>query len=259
MENFFAGGLSGLIGYTLTWPIEFSKIIKQLPKYKQNTFIESLKNEFRVKGINTFTRGLSSQLLFSFPRTALRFSIYEKLNNSSDNILSPKLTKFINGLFAGFIEGVTLMVPGEIIKVQMINKNINLTNSFKFIYYKYGINGFYKGSLPSVIRLSSTQGVTFLTYDYSINYFNKSYYFKNNSALYAGIAGGVASVFINNPIDVIKTYKQSDRINSNTLSITNEIFKSKGIFGFYNGLIFRTARVAPLQGITLYTYNILSK
>ena len=107
--------------------------------------------------------------------------------------------------------------------------------------------------------MSSTQGVTFLTYDYSINYLNKSYYFKNNSALYAGIAGGVASVFVNNPIDVIKTYKQSDRINSNTLSIAKEIFESKGIIGFYNGLIFRTARVAPLQGITLCTYSILSK
>ena len=71
--------------------------------------------------------------------------------------------------------------------------------------------------------------------------------------------GGTIAVTLNNPIDVIKTYKQSDRLNDSTSKIIKEIYLNKGIKGFYSGLALRSLRVGPMYGITFFLYDSLTK
>ena len=108
------------------------------------------------------------------------------------------------------------MTPVEVIKVQTINKGISVPNVIKNVYKESGIFGFYKGGLATTLRQATTQGTSFLVYNKSKKIYEKNDYLKNYSGVLAGMTGGTMAVLVNNPIDTIKTYKQSDRSEEHT-------------------------------------------
>ena len=258
------GGISGLVSQTITWPLEYMKTIKQLPKYKNISIIKTIFSDIRLNGIPSIYRGLIPQIVSVIPRNALRFSVYENLKNKyqDENQQTSFWQKLSFGMIAGASEAITLTTPAEVIKVQLINQkynynNPNILNTLKFIYSNYGISGFYKGTLMTTIRQSTNHGITFLTVGITEPIYNDISYISSISNLLAGMTGGALAVTLNNPIDVIKTYKQSDKSKESINSIIKEIIKEKGIFGFYTGLGLRMSRVAPMYGITFYIYDFL--
>ena len=258
MDNsIIIGGIAGFISQGLTWPMEYLKTKKQLPVYSQSNVFKILSADIKANGILSVYRGLSPQLISSFPRAAVRFTVYENLKKNLEdedgNLSNGK--KFTCGLLAGGIEAATVMTPAEVIKIQTINKNNTLPNTLKNVYQTNGILGFYKGILPTTIRQATTQGTSFLVYDKTKSLYDKINYLSPYSGLLAGMTGGTIAVLVNNPVDAIKTYKQSDRGNSSVLSISKEILQKHGFKGFYKGALLRISRVAPLHGITFFTFK----
>ena len=262
MDNsIIIGGISGFISQGLTWPMEYLKTKKQLPVYSNSNIFHIIKTDIKTNGILSVYRGLSPQLISSFPRAAVRFTVYENLKtfleDENGNLTSSK--KFTCGLIAGGIEAATVMTPAEVIKIQTINNNNTLNNTIKNVYKTNGILGFYKGIVPTTIRQATTQGTSFLVYDKSKIYYEQNKYLASYSGLYAGLTGGTMAVLVNNPVDAIKTYKQSDRGNNSIISISKEIIQNHGFKGFYKGALLRISRVAPLHGLTFFTYDWLKK
>lgn len=262
MDNsIIIGGITGVISQGLTWPMEYLKTKKQLPQYSNSSVFKILSSDVKANGLLSVYRGLSPQLVSAFPRAAVRFAVYENLKNrledENGNLSNGK--KFICGLVAGGVEAATVMTPAEVIKIQTINKNINLQNTLKNVYQTNGILGFYKGIVPTTIRQATTQGTSFLVYDKTKLYYDKINYIGSYSGLLAGMTGGTIAVLVNNPVDAIKTYKQSDRGNNSIISISNEIIKKHGFKGFYKGALLRISRVAPLHGFTFFTYDWLKE
>ena len=257
-NSFIIGGISGCISQSIVWPIEYMKTIKQLPEHRNLPIIKTIKNDIKFNGIKNIYRGLIPQLITTLPRTALRYSIFDYLkNNYSNNNLS-NLKKLSFGMIAGGTEAILLTTPSEVIKVQLINnKNSSITTLKKF-YENNGFKGFYKGSLPTTLRQSTNHGITFFSVETLRPLFNEFDYIKPYSSLFAGMIGGTLAVTLNNPIDVIKTYKQSDRLNDSTSKIIKEIYNKKGIHGFYSGLSLRILRVGPMYGLTFFMYDFLS-
>lgn len=262
MDNsIIIGGISGVISQGLTWPMEYLKTKKQLPIYSKSNVFNIIKSDIKTNGILSVYRGLSPQLISSFPRAGVRFAVYENLKAffEDNNCTITTSKKFICGLIAGGIEAATVMTPAEVIKIQTINNNKTLGYNLKNIYSANGILGFYKGIFPTTIRQATTQGTSFLVYDKSKIEYEKSQFLKPYSGLLAGLTGGTIAVLVNNPIDAVKTYKQSDRGNNSLTSICKEIIKTHGISGFYKGALLRISRVAPLHGLTFFTYDWMKK
>ena len=262
MDNsIIIGGITGFISQGLTWPMEYLKTTKQLPRYSKSSILNTLITDVKTNGITTVYRGIAPQLISSIPRSAIRFTVYENLSNKlkdeNENLSNGK--KFFSGLVAGGIEAVTVMTPAEVIKVQTINKGISVPNVIKNIYKENGILGFYKGGLETTLRQGTTQGISFLVYDKSKKIYERNHYIDNYSGVLAGMTGGTMAVLVNNPIDAIKTYKQCDGVSRNLITIGKEILEAKGFKGFYNGAALRISRVAPLHGITFFTYEWLKK
>jgi solute carrier family 25 citrate transporter 1 len=73
----------------------------------------------------------------------------------------------------------------------------------------------------------------------------------------AGAIAGAASVFVNNPIDVIKTKMQGLNAHEygGVVDCTKKIMAEDGIAGFYHGVRPRLARVCLDVGLTFSIFN----
>lgn len=258
-KSLLAGGISGMVSQTITWPMEYIKTLKQLNKNMNVNTTNLVIKEIKSKGILITMTGLSPQLIGAIPRASVRFYTYNYFNDFFDN--NDKKNNMINlgaGLFGGAVEAFTVMTPAEVIKVKSI-KNPDVKSSYIIgdILKKQGFRGLYQGTLPTVFRQSTTQGFSFLAFNIT-----KPIYEKNiNSSvasLLAGMTGGMFAVALNNPIDSIKTQIQSSNNKESFVKNIKSIYHQYGIKGFYKGGLFRMTRVAPLHGITFLTYDIVS-
>ena len=107
-------------------------------------------------------------------------------------------------------------------------------HSFKTIYNLNGLKGFWSGTLPTVIRQGSSQGISFPVFQKAKPIFDQYTYLLPISSLLGGVCGGVTAVFINNPIDSMKTYKQSDRKDKSLVDIAKEIKNKR-----HEGILYR--------------------
>ena len=247
--------LVGILSQGLTWPLEYTKIIKQFDGTSGKSITNVIKNDIKANGILVVYRGLTPQIIASVPRFTIRFSVYETLNKYNTN--DSEMFKFGTGLLAGGVESTFVCTPNEAIKMQMIKNKTKILPTMYNIYNVNGISGFWKGGIATISRQSTTQGISL--------YVNSSIsplmlpYLGMYSGLVAGMVGGVCAVAVNNPIDVIKTRQQE---SLNNITIRNEIvkiWKHGGISGFYRGALIRTSRVAPLHGLTYFFYDLFSK
>ena len=138
-KDIVAGGITGILSQLLTWPTEFLKTTKQLPKYKNQSIFNSVKKEVYLNGPKVFYRGSLAQVISAFPRSATRFTVYNKTHSFLDkNNINPTVAKMFSGIIAGSTEAFFIQTPAEIIKVQCINKKINAVNATKTIFLENG-------------------------------------------------------------------------------------------------------------------------
>jgi len=80
VKAFIAGGVSGLLEILITFPTEFVKTQLQLNersavKTKMSTVISET---FKTRGFFGFYRGSSPVIIFSIPKSMIRFTAFEK-------------------------------------------------------------------------------------------------------------------------------------------------------------------------------------
>lgn len=260
--------LVGFISQTATWPLEYTKFLRQIPLYdytKERNIGSAFYHDIKKNGFKNMFRSSIPQSLSAIPRTILRFSVYETLNGGKIGETggeTSKIKQFRNAFIAGGMEAFFIMTPIEVMKVQLIqdgSKN-NSTGVLKNFYMKNGIQGFWKGGSTTTLRQASTQGVSIACYE-SIqkSVMNITGLEKQSTSMTSGILAGILAVYTNNPIDVIKTHQQShiEGKKESIKDICNNIVKKHGFKGFYNGAFIRASRVAPLHGLTYWLYEKL--
>lgn len=253
-NTIISGGITSTVAQVVTWPLEYLKTIKQLPKYRKTTFVNLVRSEINAYGIRTLYTGLSAQILAVFPRGGLRFYTYEKLKEKwSVNGELSNVNRFSAGFLSGIAESFIIQTPAEAVKIESINKRKDTYDIFRNKLKDGNIFSFWKGSLPTVIKQGTSQAITFVVYENTKPILDR--YKVSQSALLAGLLGGTTVVLANTPIDVVKTYKQSDRKKSSLLDIFKEIYNKKGVKGFYSGCSLRLLRVVPLHGLTFFVYD----
>lgn len=113
---------------------------------------------------------------FAAPKAATRFASFETCSgfltgpNGEDTYGLGKAKGFIAGLGAGTMEAILVTTPQETIKVKLINDSFrtdgppkyrNFFHGVRTIVTESGINGIYKGVVPTIVKVSTAQATRF--------------------------------------------------------------------------------------------------
>lgn len=187
-------------------------------------------------------KGLTAVYMGIVPKMAVRFSSFESYKQmlaGPDGKVSQVAT-FFAGLGSGVTEAILVVTPAEVCKirlqaqfhsmadpVQLANRKYrNVLQTAFLVVKEEGPAALYKGVVPTVMRQGINQAVNFTTYQWIKTFWmerqNKTELEPYESMLFGGLSGGLGPL-VNNPLDVVKTRLQKQRI------VPGELPKYRGI------------------------------
>ncbi|VDL16749.1 unnamed protein product [Hymenolepis diminuta] len=272
------GGITGAIEVVITFPTEYVKTQLQLDERmgaarRFQGPIDCIKQTVKTHGFRGLYRGLSVLLYAAIPKSAVRFGGFEEFkrhNLSPDGTLTPA-RKLLCGMGAGVCEAILVVTPMETVKVKFINDQVSPNPHYRgFIHgvhsisKEFGLSGLYKGVTPTIFKQGTNQAIRFFTMESLKEVYRKH---RGDTApnqpvpkLITGLFGivaGVASVYGNTPLDVIKTRMQGLDAHryKNTFDCARKILRSEGPFAFYKGAVPRLGRVCLDVCISFMIYD----
>lgn len=280
LKGIIAGGITGGIEISITYPTEFVKTQLQLDESSSKSGaarkytgpIDCVKKTVHSKGFFGLYRGLSVLLYGSIPKSAVRFGAFEEfkkllLNDKGQLTAS---TRLLAGLGAGISEAILAVTPMETIKVKFIHDQNSANPKYRGFFHgvreiirEQGPGGVYKGLTATIIKQGSNQAIRFFVME-SLKAEYRQLSGKDHNApvpvLLTGVFGliaGAASVFGNTPVDVVKTRMQGLEASryKNTLDCAVQIMKHEGPRAFYKGTVPRLSRVCLDVAITFMIYD----
>ncbi|CDR37947.1 CYFA0S01e19460g1_1 [Cyberlindnera fabianii] len=178
-----AGFISAIPTTLVAAPMERVKIVLQTQDANApKSTIGAVKRILADGGLSSLFRGSLATLARDGPGSAIYFAVYEvakreltKLSGAKDGELSLLAISTAGGL-AG-IGMWTVVFPVDTIKTRMTNtisEKISMGQAIKSIYAKGGINGFFPGIGPALLRSFPANAATFvgveLTHQFFKNY-----------------------------------------------------------------------------------------
>jgi len=267
--NAVIGGITGAIEISITYPTEYTKTVMQLyPEMNKKGAITVARETMAKGGYFKLYKGYSALLLFSVPKNYVRFGAFSYARTHFFSDTQKKSHTFLCGLMAGASEALLVVTPQETLKTKLIHDMLSEQPKYRNIFHGIGtiarVQGFwgvYAGAIPTVFKQSTNQGVRFVVFEDAQKMMNKIVPVKVVADLSAGAIAGMASVMVNNPIDVIKTNLQGLQAHkyNGFLDCFGKILKNEGPMGFYKGVAPRLARVTLDVGLTFAIFNSLKR
>uniref|UniRef100_A0A1B6D532 Citrate transport protein n=1 Tax=Clastoptera arizonana TaxID=38151 RepID=A0A1B6D532_9HEMI len=271
LKGFIAGGLSGACEITVAYPSEYVKIQLQLNRNSRQVtgIVDIVKSTIKKNGVLGLYRGFDVVLYGIVPKVAIRFSAFEIAKSyvsDKEGNLSPVSTLFC-GMSAGVCEAILAVTFIESIKVKFINDQRLENPRFKgfihgirLIIKEHGFHGIYQGVIPTIVKQGSSQAIRFFIMETLKDWYTKGDRNVKVPKHIIGIFGlltGAVSVYLNNPIDVVKTRMQGLEASrySSMMDCVRKIIKYEGYSTFYKGVIPRVCRVCIEVSITFMAYD----
>ncbi|KCV70141.1 solute carrier family 25, member 46 [Fonticula alba] len=267
--SILAGAISGGIEICLTYPTEYVKTQLQLGN-RYSGPMDCVRSTVQQYGVGGLYRGLSSLLVGSIPKAAVRFLGFEefkKLLMDEDGRMTPG-RNFMAGLGAGVTEALLVVCPMETIKVRLIHDQTQpnpqyrgLAHATRSIVAAEGLAGIYRGLAPTIVKQGSNQAIRFLVYNEMKKLLSTgdpdAVQPVHVSMISGAVAGGM-SVLGNNPIDAVKSRMQgigAKDLYKNSWDCAKHIYREAGVRGFYKGCTPRMARVVGDVAIVMTLYE----
>jgi solute carrier family 25 carnitine/acylcarnitine transporter 20/29 len=228
--SYIQGGISGMIGVTLSHPFDTIKTHLQ----------DGLKPPRNIKQLY---RGLLPPFMGVGIEKSIVFGTYK---NTNKFLKDKHFNKTTSSLVAGGVSGFTasfIVTPAERMKI-LLQSGQRMC----------GIHTLYKGFSATLTREMPGFAIYFTTYEHLYN--NKMGLLP--SFLCGSFSGAVSWVFIY-PQDMIKTRIQSNLAGGSYMYHVKDIYYQKGLCGFYRGFQFAMMRAIPLHGATFFTFELLEQ
>ncbi|KAK6618152.1 hypothetical protein RUM44_002603 [Polyplax serrata] len=268
-----AGSLSGICQISISYPIKFIKTQMQLEEKfgserKYSGMLDCTRQTIKTHGLIGMYRGLN--VFFYGARAAVTFSTFEALKVrlvDETGGLSPS-NRFVCGLLAGAFEAAVVNTPLETVECKLIHERRVGGSRYKgflhgaiLIVKEEGLKGLYSGLAPSVLKQAGNQGTRFFIVETLKGWYRNG---DPNVAVpkllvgFYGTIAGFCSVFITNPIDVVKTRMQGLHHSkyNNMFDCFWKISREEGFYSFYRGLTPRLSRVCMEVSSTFMFYDI---
>ena len=220
------------------------------------------------RGVYTNVIGMSSIIA---TRILVRDSIIEHVFKTQEPSMFQHM---IGAAGAGFVSaaittpmelGMTLQQTDELKK-----KTTNFISNYKNVIDKFGIRHGFTG-LTCVGLRDTLVTASFLTFSSKLKEILRDNLNKNDIEvndrllqLFSGIVAGTTCSILTHPLDTIKTVQQAKlrsaarKEECSISSVAKFIYKDRGINGYYKGLFWRTARVAPHIAIIAFVKEHLT-
>ena len=154
---FLSGSLAGSLATILTYPLD---LFKTLSSVQVNQPVRG--SIYRSKGLWGLYRGLGMSIVGISPFIGLKMTLFDLLKSQTDPSLS---NNFLLGGIAGGL-AMFLTYPTDLIRRKIQVSVVEQTNSsisecVRLLYRTEGIFGFYRGLLPSFMKITPTMAVVF--------------------------------------------------------------------------------------------------
>ena len=266
-----SGLLAGGIEATLTYPLDFAKTQAQLRFNRRWRHIDTstfIRRTVAADGISALYTGLGTAVHGSALKAGLRYLVFDSTIHALKGLdgrhgKSGDLDYAAAGIAAGIVESVVIATPSERIKTALIDDS-NSAKRFKSsqdavaqIFRAEGISGLYRGLVSTTCKYAGTGAVKMGSYYFFaqqhanfVGHSSKSV--QDTFAL--GAAAGVVTVCVTQPLDVVKTRRQSTQGETLVVAARN-VLHGQGVAGFWSGSLFRLGRMSVSSGIVMSVHE----
>lgn len=275
LKDLFGGTVGGVAQVLVGQPFDTVKVrLQSAPEGTYKGALDVMKQLVTNEGIKGFYKGTLTPLIGVGACVSIQFSVNEYMKRYFDeqNKGQPlSLSQFFCcGAFAGFAIG-GLASPIELIRIKLQTQTGSTKtfsgplDCFFKIYQNNGVNGIFKGLVPTLVRESIGLGIYFTTYEAlinrekALNNISRREISNTKLCLYGGLSGYTLWSAIY-PMDIIKSKLQADSLSSpkykGIMAVARDTFITSGIKGFYKGFIPTILRAAPANGATFAAFEM---
>lgn len=283
-KNLLAGGVAGGVEAMIMYPTEFvktqlqlqsnqpdqivdGKAVKVAPKYKG--VFDCARQTVAERGPLSLYKGVSTLIVGSIPKTAVRFAAYSQLKKAlADEKGNVTLVNnALAGLGAGLVEACIAVTPTETIKTKLIadaNQPVpryrGLIHGTTTMVREGGLRAIYAGLVPTMMKQGGNQAARFTVYELFKSAVSQRTEWQSWHATVGGVIAGGVSVYATMPFDVVKTKMQSlnaRQLYKSSLHCASTVFKNDGVIAFWRGTTPRLGRVMCSGGITFTAYEFV--
>uniref|UniRef100_A0A7S4PJJ9 Mitochondrial carrier protein n=1 Tax=Paramoeba aestuarina TaxID=180227 RepID=A0A7S4PJJ9_9EUKA len=252
-----AGAVAGVIGVSLTFPLDFSKTRLQKQTHGEyKGIVDCLTKVYRQGGAKAWYSGMRVNLIGIIPEKAIKLACNDQFRSMLRDEETGKVSnagELLAGAGAGFCQ-VVVTTPMEIVKIrgQLTGASIGQVIS------ELGFMGLYKGYTPTLIR-----DVWFSVFFFPMQARMKETWIhpddspsaQTSKSFASGILAGSFAAAISTPFDVIKTRIQAG-VPGGVVEVAKETMTKEGTSALFRGVIPRTAAIGPLFGVAIMVYDV---
>lgn len=272
IKDLTAGTIGGVAGIITGHPLDTIKVRLQTQVTPKNVgvianMVQCSTRIFKHEGSRGFYKGMLSPIVSNAPINAVIFGAYGQVSRylqdqSGLSYLRP-IDHLIAGSFAGLLQTV-FSAPAELVKITLQvdskAKKTSSTQCAKRLLKKYGLaRGLYRGWSITAVRDIPAIGIYFYSYDVIKSYMSGGLRSNetNFTLLVSGGFAGSLSWLLLQPIDVVKTLKQSlhPEDNQAIASIVRKNFERDGPAFFMKGYAATLLRSFPVNAVTFLVYE----
>lgn len=256
VKSFTAGGFGGVCAVLTGHPFDLTKVLLQTNQYP--TTSAAIRATLAKNGPLGFYKGVTSPLLGVTPMFAVSFWGYDlgKRLVTSYRGEDPTVPLTVAEIStAGFISAIpTTLIAAPFERVKVVMQTAKSSSSFaatvKRLYQQGGIKSIYKGSAATLLRDGPGSAAYFATYEVMKSYLSRGEEMSLTAITVSGGFAGVAMWTAIFPVDTIKSLQQSSTLKQSMTQVASNLYKAKGIKGFFPGLGPALARSFPANAAT---------
>ncbi|XP_078394567.1 mitochondrial glutathione transporter SLC25A40-like [Cetorhinus maximus] len=233
-----------------------------------DAFVQIVRNE----GLKSLWSGLPPTLIMAVPATVIYFTCYDQLRAflkyqlECDGIYIP----LIAGASAR-VGAVTVISPLELIRTKSQSRRLTYNELGSVVRIAVAQDGWlslWRGWGPTVLRDVPFSAIYWFNYELMKRQLCKKYNVSEPTvtiSFSSGASSGAIAALLTLPFDVVKTRRQIELGELNTLKprkaltstwkIMEGIFRESGFGGLFVGLLPRLMKVAPACAIMISSYE----
>jgi solute carrier family 25 citrate transporter 1 len=262
--------LAGSIEASITSPLDFAKTQAQLRFNRHwrhlstSTFIQ---RTIATEGASALYTGLGSAVYGSALKVGIRYLVFDGTVHALKDCdgKSGNADYAVAGVAAGIVESIAIATPSERIKTAMIDdangakRFRSTTDAVQQIVRAEGVSGIYRGLVSTTCKYAGTGAVKMGSYYFFAKQHTQFVGHSSKSVqdtFMLGAAAGVVTVCVTQPLDVVKTRRQSSQGDTLLLAARN-VWYGQGVAGFWSGSLFRLGRMSVSSGIVMSMHEMV--
>ncbi|NXU64410.1 S2538 protein, partial [Horornis vulcanius] len=175
LENVLLGATARAVSGICMLPVTVVKTRYESGRFGYGSVYGALKNIYQTEGVRGMFSGLTATLLRDAPFSGIYLMFYTQTKNltpqgEAEYKLDPVLVPLLNfgcGIFAGVLASLATQ-PADVIKTHMQlspQKYYTTIQAIVFIYKDFGLVGFFRGSVPRVLRRTLMAAMAWTVYE----------------------------------------------------------------------------------------------